>query len=187
MQELELEKTYLAKGLPPGLEKCRSEIIRDAYVSNDINHPRLRLRQRGAARVITKKAPVDGKDSSRQHEHTLTLDKTEFEALSQAPTASFAKRRYYCEIEGSPAEVDVYLEDLAGLVVIDFEFSDEQAMSDFKPPGLCLADVTQEEFMAGGKLAGKTYADLSPELEKYGYKPIALKGQGAGHGRKVTV
>jgi len=32
--------------------------------------------------------------------------------------------------------------------------------------------VTQEEFIAGGLLAGKTYNDIAPELERFNYQPI---------------
>ena len=39
-------------------------------------------------------------------------------------------------------------------------------------PKSMLADVTPEEFIAGGMLAGKRYEDVEGELLKYGYKRI---------------
>lgn len=172
MTELELEKTYLLKALPAHLKDCRSEVIRDAYIPGASEHPVVRLRQRGERYEITKKEPNDGVDSSRQTEHTIPLSKDEFEALLLSNAKTFVKRRYYCTIDGHKAEVDVYLEDLRGLVVADFEFATENDMEAFVEPKICLADVTQEHMIAGGILAGKKYDDLRATLEKYGYKPL---------------
>ena len=76
-------------------------------------------------------------------------------------------------INGAPAEVDVFTEDLAGLVLIDFEFSTEAEKDDFTPPSIALADVTQEDFIAGGLLAGKTYDTITPELARFCYKKLS--------------
>lgn len=177
MVELELEKTYLARQLPAGLLECRSEVIRDLYMPESADHPILRLRQRGDRYEITKKIPVEGADSSRQNEHTISLTPEEFQALSHSPGRLAAKRRYYCTIEGHEAEVDIYEENLAGLVIIDFEFADEQSLESFIAPSICLADVTQEAFAAGGVLAGKTYEEIEPVLQRYGYEKLSMEAQ----------
>ena len=39
-------------------------------------------------------------------------------------------------------------------------------------PGVALVDVTQEDFITGGLLAGKTYNDIVPELKRFNYKQI---------------
>lgn len=44
----------------------------------------------------------------------------------------------------------------------------------FVSPSFCLAEVTQEEFIAGGYLAGKSYADIEKFLKMYHYRPIIL-------------
>ena len=70
------------------------------------------------------------------------------------------------------AEVDAFVEDLKGLVLMDLESNTVQEKSVFKMPGLVLADVTQEEFIAGGLLAGKTYDDISSELKRFNYRRL---------------
>jgi hypothetical protein len=35
-----------------------------------------------------------------------------------------------------------------------------------------LADVTQDDAIAGGILAGKSFTDVAPFFVKYGYRPI---------------
>lgn len=39
-------------------------------------------------------------------------------------------------------------------------------------PSIALADVMQEDFIAGGLLASKTYHDIASELERFDYKQI---------------
>lgn len=175
MVELELEKTYLLKELPAGLADCKSEILSDAYIPVTARHPHLRLRRKGDRYELTKKEPVDGTDSSRQNEHTIRLTPEEAAAFDNIEAKRFTKRRYYCTVDGFAAEVDLYQEALEGLAVIDFEFKSEAALEAFEMPSICLADVTQEEALAGGILAGKTYADLAGVLSSYGYKPVFLK------------
>ena len=170
--EIEYERTYLAKELPSNLDKSRSVVIRDIYIPDTVNHACLRLRQKGDSFEITKKMPVSGGDSSVQYEHTIKLDEDEWSALARCSDKSFVKRRYFTKIEGLPAEVDVYGENLTGLVVIDFEFDTEEKKDAFVMPAMCLADVTQEESIAGGYLAGKSYEDLEEFLDKYGYVKI---------------
>ena len=167
--EIELEKTFLAARLPEGIEDCRSEIIEDIYVPASVEHPILRMRRRGEKCEITKKEPVDGTDSTKQYEHTISLTPDEYAALAMATGKRFKKRRYYCQLGGHNAEVDVYLDALEGLVVIDFEFSDQASMDAFVAPDICLADVSQEASVAGGILAGKSYADVEQFLASYKY------------------
>lgn len=170
--EIERERTYLARALPEGLEFDNSEIIADHYIPADSRHPVIRIRRVGDRYEMTKKQPLRGLDSSVQTEDTIVLDKAEYNALMLVPGKSFIKRRYYTEIDGHSAEVDVYLEDLEGLVVIDFEFDSDEALNKFQTPAVCLADVTQELFVAGGVLAGKKYTDLAKELSRYEYQRI---------------
>ncbi len=170
MVELELEKTYLLKELPEGLEGNRSEIISDAFVPISAKHPVLRLRHRGNNYELTKKQPIDDADPSRQNEHTIQLTPEEAAAFDAVSAKRFSKRCYYCTVDGHQAEVDIYLGDLAGLAVVDFEFMTDEALQSFTMPRICLADITQEE-----ALAGKKYVDLQSVLQKYNYKPLFLQ------------
>lgn len=65
--------------------------------------------------------------------------------------------------------MDVFQDDLEGLVVIDFEFSSLEEKDRFQMPDFCLVDVTQEDFIAGGMLCGKTYKEIEENLNKFNY------------------
>lgn len=73
---------------------------------------------------------------------------------------------------GCPAEVDVFQGKLKGLVMVDFEFKDEDHLAKFTKPREALAEVSNVDFLAGGLLAGKSYDDIRPQLAKFGYEPV---------------
>ena len=131
------------------------------------------LMANGKKYEITKKQPIVGKDLSQHSEETIFLTQAEFESLSQVEGKPVRKIRYMYEWQGMPCEVDVFQDDLLGLILTDFEFKTEEEMAQFKMPSFCLAEVTGEEFPAGGMLAGKKYKDIEKNLEKFGYRKLA--------------
>lgn len=173
MTEIELEKTYLAKYLPKGLKKFPSKEIKDIYIPKESYHPVLRVRKNGDVYQMTKKEPVEDRDSSEQYEHTIKLTKKEFTALEKLSGKKSRKIRYYYELSGRTYEIGVFKDALAGLVLIDVEFIDKKDKDAFEMPDFCLADVTQEEIFAGGMLAGKKYSNLTKDLKKYKYSKIS--------------
>ena len=64
---------------------------------------------------------------------------------------------------------------LAGLVLVDIEFQSVEEKDEFKAPSWCLAEVTQENFLAGGMLCGKSYADIKEKLLQFGYEKLLLQ------------
>ena len=169
---IERELTFLAKHLPEGLADCDFKEIIDIYVPKESRHPTLRIRKNGDKYEITKKEPVDENDSSEMHEHTTPLTKEEFKALSNIKGKRIRKLRYYYDHNGRTAEVDVFQDNLKGLIIIDFEFETSEEKAKFEIPDFCLTDITQEEFFAGGMVCGKCYEDLIEDLEKFNYQKI---------------
>ncbi|HEY4524078.1 MAG TPA: CYTH domain-containing protein [Candidatus Paceibacterota bacterium] len=172
MEELEL--TYLAKELPKNLSSSPSKEMLDIYVPSTSTHPGLRIRRRGDVFEITKKRPVSDGDASRQFEETIVLTKEEYDELSFVKGKRIAKTRYYYKEGDTDFEVDVFGGGLTGLVLVDVEFSSIKKKNVFSIPSFCLADVTQEHFVAGGMLCGKTYKDIQNDLNRFGYKKLSL-------------
>ncbi len=167
---LEIEKTYLPKELPPGMAGSPHKDIEDAYIPVLRGMP-LRLRRSGDVFEFTKKIQL-GNDPSRHEEINVPLAEDQFLRLAKDEPLRILKTRYYHPWAGLTAEIDVFHGKLEGLVVVEFEFPTVEAMAAFEMPPFCLADVTSEELVSGGVLAGKTYADLVPFLERFGYKPL---------------
>ena len=162
----ELERTFLVRFLP-SLEKCEFREIIDHYIPVSAEHPTVRVRKDGSRFEITKKQPLSG-DSSEQEEQTISLTEEEFIALINIPGRRLRKIRYFLD----NAQIDVFQDGLSGLVLADFEFATPEEKSAFAPPEFCLTDVTQESFIAGGLLAGKSYQDIERRLESLGYAKI---------------
>ena len=173
MVEIEYELTFLAKGIPAQIANAIPKTITDYYLpENNSLHPHLRIRANGNSYEITKKQPVNGIDSSEQTEHTIVLTKGEYTALAKNRKRVVIKDRYNVQINGYMADVDVFKGKLAGLVLIDFEFKTSKQKQAFVAPDICLADVTQEDFIAGGILAGKSYKDISNKLKEFSYEKL---------------
>jgi len=173
---IELEKTYLAKYLPDSLQTCKFKEVIDIYFPKASEHPSLRLRKNGNKFEMTKKEPVNDGDASHMLEQTIVLTEAEFNALNGLDGKRVSKIRYYYDYNGNVAEVDVFQDALKGLVVVDFEFTAMAEKDAFQQmPDFCLADVTQETFLAGGMICGKAYADVEDELKKFEYKKLFLK------------
>jgi len=169
---IELEKTYLAKEIPVGLKNCKSKEIIDIYIPASAEHAKLRIRKNGDKFEMTKKKPVNEEDASHQEEQTIVLSEEEFEALDKLEGKRTHKIRYYYETSGQTGEVDVFQNLLNGLVLIDFEFETMEEKNNFQMPDFCLAEVTQEDFIAGGMICGKRYEDIEKDLKKFGYKKL---------------
>lgn len=172
MEEIEIERTFLVKALPPDLQKYPHKILLDIYIPSTSRHPSLRLRQKGESYEMTKKYWLDENDHSEQKEVTIPLSEEEFAELSAIKGKHVKKLRYYYPYNGLTAEIDVFQDDLAGLVVADFEFASTEDKLAFTMPDWCLVDVTQEEFVAGGMLCGKSYTDIEKDLQSFGYDKI---------------
>ncbi|MEA2088384.1 MAG: hypothetical protein U9O55_00905 [Patescibacteria group bacterium] len=173
---IELEKTYLAKKLPENLKSCKFKEIIDVYIPKSSEHPKLRLRKNGNKFELTKKEPVNDGDASYQEEQTIILTETEFNALNQQLEGKrVSKIRYFYDYKGRTAEFDVFKDDLAGLVVVDFEFATLEENNNFKMPDFCLVDITQEVFIAGGMICDKIYKDIEDNLKKFQYSKLFLE------------
>ncbi|HII39444.1 TPA: adenylate cyclase [Candidatus Micrarchaeota archaeon] len=169
--EVELERTFLAKRLPQGIESSPRKDVLDIYIPAAAAHPVLRIRKAGDKTEITKKQPLQG-NASEQGEYTITLTPVEYHALSQIDGKKLHKHRYAYSRDGRTAEVDVFQNELKGLVLADFEFKTREEKEAFAPPDWCGADVTHETFVAGGMLCGKKYSDVEAQLKKYDCQPI---------------
>lgn len=168
--EIELERTFLLKEFPVDLKTLEFKEVFDIYIPQAVEHPILRIRKKGDKFEITKKHPIEGGDSSRQSEETIPLTKEEFLELTKLQGKRVRKIRHYYKIGADMAEIDVFQDELKGLILVDFEFKTIEGKNDFTMPDFCLADVTQEKITAGGILAGKKYSDIEAVLEKYNYK-----------------
>lgn len=174
MQE-EFELTYLIKSLPEEFStSIPSKEILDIYLPKSSDHATLRVRKRGDVYEMTKKELANGIDSSHQIENTIPLTKDEFDEISVLEGKRVRKIRYYFEEADIQYEIDVFQDGLRGLTLVDVEFKSNEEKAKFIPPQWLLAEVTQEKFVAGGVLCGKSYSDIEQNLSHYGYLKMLI-------------
>lgn len=169
---LELEKTYLLATLPAWLSSYPHKDLLDIYIPVDSDHPHVRIRKNGDSMVIMKKELTDPNDLSSQNESVIHLAKDEFDALSQIAGKRIHKHRYYVPYQNLTLEVDVFQDDLRGLILMDAEFPDERTKKQFIMPDFCLCEVTQDVSFAGWILCGKNYTDIQNHLHELWYTPL---------------
>ena len=169
----EFELTYLAKNdILQKIDGSPFKEMLDIYLPASSKHPTLRIRKSGEKYEITKKEPAKDGDASHLIETTIPLTKEEFSELNMLKGKRVSKNRYIYKEGEYSYEVDVFTGDLKGLVVIDIEFKTNEEKNNFKQPSWVLAEITQEEFLAGGMVCGKNYDDLKEKLDKFGYIKI---------------
>ncbi len=172
MQELEIEKRFLikqseiARFLALANQSSR-KYMNDFYVPNGNQHKDLRLRQKGDSYVITRKRPLKDGDSIVMLETTIPLSLEEFQVLSGTITTNVEKERYRITVADFAGELDILQGRLQGLAFLEFEFPSQDALKTFENQFHAdLIDVTGLEWLASGRLAETSFAELQPRLQE---------------------
>ena len=173
MQELEIEKRFLVP--EDKVDELKSFIVpdsgvkmNDVYIPNGDAHKDLRLRQKGEKYMVTRKRPIKDGDTTTMLETTIELSSYEFDALASGIESNVEKERFLVDVSEWRGELDVFSGRHAGLVVVEFEFQNEADLSDFEQnANLDLVDITNVEWLAGGRLAeidGETLKEKLKEI-----------------------
>lgn len=162
---IEIEKTFLVKKIPNDLSSYQFFEIKQGYISSPPSP--LRIRKKGNSFELTKKIPLKTGDYSSANEINILLTEYEFNKLWPTVEKYLEKIRYLIPLKNNlTAELDVYQGKLKGLVVVEVEFVSEKQMNSFKPPRWFGQDITQEDFSANSFLAGKSFEEIKPYLDK---------------------
>jgi adenylate cyclase len=164
MSEIEKESTFLLNSIPTNLSDWKKEYTKDTYLPPDALHPMIRLRKRGEQLFMTKKYPRIPNDFSTMIEETINLLDHEYEFLEKNLKGNvLEKTRYSKKFNGYIIEVDEYLGDLAPLKVMDIEWENEPQELDLSSFDI-KKEITQQNSLAAGNLAGKKYTDIEKHL-----------------------
>lgn len=163
---MRIEATYLCKELPKNFANLRHEKIEQGYLSNRSDPAR--FRKKGSAHSITRKIIVTPKDYSFRDYVSVEIYKEEFEKIWPLMIKTLKKTRYYFNQEmGAPEiRIDVFEDDLKGLVLIELIFESESDMRDFQKPEWFGAEITDTSELTNPAIAGKKYKDIEPMIKK---------------------
>ena len=98
----------------------------------------------------------------------IYLTSAEYDLLRTLGGRPIVKRRYAYPHAGLMFSVDVFEQQLAGLVLAEVELADERAAESVTLPDFAIADVTEEPFFTGGALAKTTTEQLEQALGPWG-------------------
>src|ERR1700730_6959739 len=115
----EIERKFLVKELPPGLDRFRSYPIAQGYLANEPGGRHVRLRKKGKTASLTFKV---GRGNARE-EREIQLSPEQFATLWPATRGRrLRKTRYEIPWKNLKIEVDIYHGRNQGLVVAEGEF-----------------------------------------------------------------
>lgn len=146
---VEIERTWLVPGDAP-LDRARSSVdIRQGYLAIT-SETEVRVRASGATCLLTVKTG----HGLKRGEVELPITTEQFDALWPATTgARVVKMRHTIRVCDHLAEVDIFADDLAGLVLVEVEFDSSDAAEAFEPPGWFGRELTDTHGWNNASLA----------------------------------
>ena len=134
---MEVERKFLVSE-PLDLAQAEAEEIDQGYLAIGTDGE-VRLRRKGGRHLLTAKR---GAGLSRE-ESEVELEQRAFERLWPLTEGRrLHKRRHVVPLAGVNVEVDVYADELEGLVVAEIEFASEEEARAFEPPSWLGEEVT---------------------------------------------
>lgn len=153
---VERERTWMVRRLPQDLPAPTP--IRQGYLAHD-GTVAVRVRRRGDRHVAT----VKGGRGARRVEVEWDVTREQFEALWPLTEGRRVEKvRHEVPVGDATAELDVFAGALAGLVLVEVEFDDDEAMAGFDPPDWFGPEVTDDERYTNGSLAQRGLPDDHP-------------------------
>ena len=147
---LEIERKFLVERLPTALANLTGAMIRQGYIVVADGGVELRIRQKGSRFFQTIKA---GEGLSRT-EIEIELSHDQFQQLwPHTEGRRVRKTRYALPVGNLTAELDRFDGGLAGLLLVEVEFSSVDASRLFEPPDWFGADVTEDRRYKNKQLA----------------------------------
>jgi adenylate cyclase len=146
----EIERKFLVKDTPPGLDGYNASDISQGYLAVTDDGTEVRLRKIGDRYFETVKS---GKGLERK-EAEAEIGIEAFNTLwPLTAERRLEKTRYDIPYGGHVIELDVYLGDLAGLVVAEVEFNSVDDSGHFNPPSWFGGEVTNDSRYKNRNLA----------------------------------
>lgn len=134
---MEIERKFLINSLPERLEQYESKQIEQGYLCTN---PVVRIRRSNENYILTYK----GKGLMVREEYNLPLTKEGYEHMRQKVDGILIKKtRYLIPLtDRLTIELDVFSDELKGLLLAEVEFETEEEANSFIPPAWFGEDVT---------------------------------------------
>lgn len=154
----EIEKKYLVKDIPDGINNCSKIDIVQGYFWEKCNGEEIRIRRQRDLKTNKIKyflTVKNGKGMVRE-EAEMSLSKKTFDYYwKNTENKRISKLRYIVNMRENDYNVviDFYRGNLSGLIISEIEFKTEQDAKKFKPFSWLGRDITEDEDFKNNNLA----------------------------------
>jgi adenylate cyclase len=146
---MEIERKFAIKKLPDDLSIYECKNIEQGYLCHN---PILRIRRSNDKYILTYKSKLGMELSSKEganinNEIELPLTKEAYQSLKKKTEGNMIyKKRYLIPIlDGLTAELDIFEEQLSGLIFAEVEFPDVNTADSFIAPDWFGKDLTRDK------------------------------------------
>jgi CYTH domain-containing protein len=167
--KIEVERRFLLSNTPDDLNEESYLRIIDRYITDT----RLRLRrvESPAGEILAlkfgQKYRSPDQDFLSRTMTTLYLNQVEYETLASLNCSTLTKRRYPYIYIGSDVSIDIFDDDLDGLVLLEIQSTDEVDINSIPFPPYAIREVTAEPFFTGGELAQLTKEEFQIQASNW--------------------
>ena len=142
MNNIEIERKWRVARLPENLSRYECIDMEQAYLNE---HPTVRIRRENSDYFLTYKGISDNDVSHTEYNLPLTKDAFEH-MLPKCDGRIIRKKRYVIPLEGTQlkAELDIFAEPFAPLMIVEVEFSSLEEANAFSAPEWFGEDVTHD-------------------------------------------
>ncbi|MGO3741076.1 hypothetical protein [Kerstersia sp.] len=172
--QIEHERRFLITAAPK-LSDLPFRWIEDLYIS--ATRMRLRAITHGGVQQhefkLCKKYPSE--DSFAGAIVNVYLTEAEHAVFAQLPGKRIRKRRHRLEFAATTFAVDIFEDQLAGLILCEVEAASAENLQAIPTPGWLGQEITGDPFFRGGNLAQISASDLKTKLLSMG--PIAGRAE----------
>jgi isoleucyl-tRNA synthetase len=172
---IEIEQAWLVDNLPTNLSQYKKSNITQAYLDNYIDEdgtkPKdTRIRKIDGKFEFTRKYIIDQNsiETGITHEITEEITQEKYIELIKQASSKVVKQRYYIPLENDlTCELDVYQNDLQGIVFAEVEFPNLKKLNQFNKPEWFGKEVTDSNACFPPYIANKTADEVKAELDNY--------------------
>lgn len=161
--QIEHERRFLIEAVPD-LSDLPFRLIEDLYIS--ATRMRLRAITRSDGQQVEfklcKKYPTENPFAGAIVNVYLT--EAEYAVLAPMPGKRLCKRRHRLEFGGTAFAVDIFEDELAGLILGEVEAASAEDLQSIPTPGWLGQEVTADPFFGGANLAHINGSDLKAKL-----------------------
>jgi CYTH domain-containing protein len=146
----EIERKFLVSELPNKLEQYENKEIEQRYLV-DTEEAVVRIRKKGNTYFLTIKSA--GTRSRQEIETELSVEQYQKLNTMEGPSALIRKTRFNVPDGDYTIELDLFHDNLSGLIVAEVEFPDLESSEKYQPPAWLGKEVTDDTRYQNSKLA----------------------------------